>query len=98
MDAERIAAINEQARVFYLVVYGLAMPIFMALAILAEESGSVATKEALMDRVWPDTHVTDDSLVQFFRIQLMALSLGEPLEMFDQLGGLTDQRHGEVFG
>lgn len=34
------------------------------LAILAERSGSLVTKNELMQRVWTDTHVTDDSLVQ----------------------------------
>lgn len=34
------------------------------LAILAERPGSLVTKSELMQRVWADTHVTDDSLVQ----------------------------------
>lgn len=34
------------------------------LAILAERSGSLVSKSELMQRVWTDTHVTDDSLVQ----------------------------------
>jgi adenylate cyclase len=34
------------------------------LAILAEHAGSLVTKDELMQRVWADTHVTDDSLVQ----------------------------------
>ena len=34
------------------------------LSILTEQLGALVTKDAMMDRVWPDTHVTDDSLVQ----------------------------------
>lgn len=34
------------------------------LSVLAEHAGGLVSKETLMDRVWPDTHVTDDSLVQ----------------------------------
>ena len=34
------------------------------LAILAKHAGSLVTKDELMQRVWADTHVTDDSLVQ----------------------------------
>lgn len=31
---------------------------------LAARAGELVTKDALMDEVWPETHVTDDSLVQ----------------------------------
>jgi hypothetical protein len=34
------------------------------LAVLSEQAGSLVTKDRLMERVWTDTHVTDDSLVQ----------------------------------
>lgn len=34
------------------------------LAMLAEKPGTVISKTDLMDAVWPDTHVTEDSLVQ----------------------------------
>ncbi|MFY0690472.1 MAG: winged helix-turn-helix domain-containing protein [Paracoccaceae bacterium] len=34
------------------------------LGMLAADPGDLVTKEALMDAVWADTHVTDDSLVQ----------------------------------
>lgn len=34
------------------------------LAILLEAEGQLISKSDLMERVWPDTHVTDDSLVQ----------------------------------
>lgn len=34
------------------------------LSVLAEQSCTLVTKDELMQRVWPDTHVTDDSLVQ----------------------------------
>ncbi|MCC0026760.1 MAG: winged helix-turn-helix domain-containing protein [Brucellaceae bacterium] len=34
------------------------------LAMLAEKPGKVISKTDLMDAVWPDTHVTEDSLVQ----------------------------------
>ena len=34
------------------------------LGILASNPGKLASKDALMDAVWADTHVTDDSLVQ----------------------------------
>lgn len=33
-------------------------------SILSERGGSLVTKNELMERVWGDTHVTDDSLVQ----------------------------------
>ncbi|NDR55840.1 hypothetical protein FPS10_05285 [Pseudoruegeria sp. M32A2M] len=34
------------------------------LSVLSEQAGALVTKDNLMQRVWPDTHVTDDSLVQ----------------------------------
>jgi len=34
------------------------------LSVVAADLGQTVTKESLMDAVWPDTHVTDDSLVQ----------------------------------
>lgn len=34
------------------------------LAVLVENSGVLVSKSDLLDRVWPDTHVTEDSLVQ----------------------------------
>ena len=34
------------------------------LALLAERAGTLVTKAELIDRVWAETHVTDDSLVQ----------------------------------
>nr|WP_282957642.1 winged helix-turn-helix domain-containing protein [Silicimonas algicola] len=34
------------------------------LCLLAQNRGKLVTKESLMREVWPDTHVTDDSLVQ----------------------------------
>nr|WP_157936047.1 winged helix-turn-helix domain-containing protein [Paracoccus zhejiangensis] len=34
------------------------------LRLLAQNRGRLVTKESLMREVWPDTHVTDDSLVQ----------------------------------
>ena len=34
------------------------------LCLLAQNRGKLVTKKSLMREVWPDTHVTDDSLVQ----------------------------------
>lgn len=34
------------------------------LAVLIENSGALISKSDLLDRVWPETHVTEDSLVQ----------------------------------
>ncbi|MFD1193796.1 winged helix-turn-helix domain-containing tetratricopeptide repeat protein [Seohaeicola saemankumensis] len=34
------------------------------LSVLSEQAGTLVSKDSLMERVWPDTHVTDDSLVQ----------------------------------
>ncbi len=34
------------------------------LSVLSEQAGELVSKDSLMERVWADTHVTDDSLVQ----------------------------------
>jgi DNA-binding winged helix-turn-helix (wHTH) protein len=38
--------------------------VFTLLAYLVENSGRVITREELLDKLWPDTHVTDASLSQ----------------------------------
>ncbi len=43
------------------------------LLVLAENSGQVVTKQSLMDFVWPDVVVTDDSIVQAVRDVRQAL-------------------------
>lgn len=47
------------------------------LATLAAAPGQLVTKESLMGAVWPDTHVTDDSLVQCISEIRRALGPGE---------------------
>ena len=59
------------------------------LGILASNPGKLASKDALMDAVWADTHVTDDSLVQCISEIRKALGAQDGKLLVTFRGGVT---------
>jgi len=62
----------------------LAPKAFATLQFLVERAGSVVTKEELMDRVWPETHVDDNNIAQNVSIVRKALADHDPATEYVQ--------------
>ncbi len=65
---------------------------FDTLRVLVESAGTVISKRDLLDRVWPDAHVDDNSLAQNISLVRKALAAADPATDYVQ----TLPRRGSV--